>query len=128
MHDDRRLDWRTFLPVGMRGWLWRAAGFTAAEVERLLREDPPGPRARAVWSCLARPQDWLPDPDIARCPVHYHRHLTRILFWFARGDSIQGICLRLGGAETNWGVERALAAACGRIAACLDAAPQEYDL
>lgn len=122
------LTWRAFLPCGPQGWLWRTPGFTAAEVRRLLLDNPPGERAGAVRRCLAHPGDWLPAPDIARCPPRYHRHLTRILFWHAQGVPLAVISLRLSGVETSWGIDRTLDAACGSIAACLNRAPGDYGL
>lgn len=128
MSGNTRLNWRAYLPLGSRGWLWRTPGFTAAEVRQLLRGEPPGERAQAVRRCLARPGDWLPDPDIAHCPPRYHRQLTRLIFWYAQGVPLAVISLRLSGEETSWGVSRALEAACQSIADCLNHAPRDYGL
>jgi hypothetical protein len=129
MRNDRRPQWRALLPVGPHGWLWRRPGFTAAEVRHLLAAEPPGERGQAVRRCVARPQDWLPPaPDIVRCPLRYHPHLTRIVFWYARGESLRAISLRLGGTETSWGVEQAFDEACRRLAACLNRWPHAYGL
>ena len=121
------LDFRRLLPVGPRGWLVRTPGFTAREVRQLLRRGAVCERGRAVAHCLARPADWLPAaPHPVRCPQHYHQHLTRIVFWHARGDSPATIGLRLSGYETIWGVERALEEACRGIARCLNRDPRAY--
>ena len=95
MSDDTRLDWRACLPLGPRGWLWRTSGFSAAEVRRLLGEDPPGPRAQAIRRCVAHASDWFPPEDFVHCPWYYRRHLTRIVFWSTRGLSPEAISRRL---------------------------------
>jgi hypothetical protein len=123
----KSLDPRRLLPFGPTGWLIRTPGFTAREVQRLLREGAASERGRAVSRCVARSSDWLPaTPDVVRCPFHYQQRLTRIVYWYAQGESIEEIGRRLTAFHTSWGVERALDVACARIAACLNAYPGEY--
>lgn len=123
-HDPRRL-----LPIGPCGWLIRTPGFTAREVKQLLREGPASERGRAVSRCVAASSDWLPQvPDVVRCPFHYQQRLTRIVFWYAQGESIDEIGKRVTAFHTSWGVERSLSVACHRIAACLNNSPQQYGL
>jgi len=123
------IDPRRLLPVGPCGWLIRTPGFTAREVQRLLREGATSQRGRAVSRCVASSSDWLPlVPDVVKCPFHYQQRLTRIVFWYAQGESIEEIGKRLTAFHTSWGVERSLAVACHRIAACLNATPQQYGL
>ena len=119
---------RPFLPFGPQGWLWRTPGFTAAEVRHLLTAPPAGERAQAVRRCLARAGDWLPAPDHIRCPLRYHHHLTRIVFWYTQGVPPAVIAARLSARESGWEAERALDAACASIAACLNRAPESYGL
>lgn len=117
------------LPVGRHGWLVRTPGFTAREVRRLLREGAGSARGRAVSRCAAGAADWLPaGPDIVACPHHYWQHLPRILYWYCRGESADAIGRRVGAPWGAWGVERALATACRRIADCLNADPHRYGL
>ena len=86
-------------------------------------------RGRAVSRCVARSSDWLPDvPDVVNCPFHYQQRLTRIVFWYAQGESIEEIGERVTAFHTSWGVERALKIACRRIARCLNAAPEDYGI
>ena len=86
-------------------------------------------RGRAVSRCAARAADWLPEnPDVVRCPFYYRQHLPRIIFWYARGDSVETIGRRLSAFGTPWGVERALKTACRRMAACLNDDPAAYGL
>jgi hypothetical protein len=121
------LDPRRLLPLGRRGWLIRTPGFTPEEVCQLLREGGRTERGQAVLRCVARPGDWLPPPPAGpRLPPYYHEQLTRIVFWYARGDSPEAICRRLSGFGTPGGVRRALETACGRIAARLNRCPGEY--
>jgi hypothetical protein len=87
---------------------------------------------------VARPQDWQPPaPDIVRCPLRYHAQLPRIVFWYAQGEALPAIERRLGTrhARTNpahdapsWGLDRAFATACARIAAGLNRRPRDYGL
>lgn len=115
------------LPVGRHGWLIRTPGFTAPEVRALLRDGGHTERGRAVSRCLARPSDWLPaHPDILRCPPHYRERLPRILYWYARGESIEAIGRRVSAFGTPWAVERALDDACQRIADRLNRRPDDY--
>ncbi|CAA9546686.1 MAG: hypothetical protein AVDCRST_MAG88-464 [uncultured Thermomicrobiales bacterium] len=123
------LDPRRLLPIGRCGWLVRTPGFTAGEVRELLREGAGSERGRAVSRCAARAADWLPEnPDVVRCPFYYRQHLPRIIFWYARGDSVETIGRRLSAFGTPWGVERALKTACRRMAACLNDDPAAYGL
>jgi hypothetical protein len=131
-------------PIGrlapLRALPWAGPGFTAAEVRRLLPAPPGDPRAEAVRRCVARPQDWLPPrPDVVRCPPRYHERLTRIVFWYARGETLPAIERRLGGwharvdqavgpPSSGWGLGRAFGAACEGIAGCLNRRPQDYGL
>ena len=127
MSTTRSHDLRRLLPVGPRGWLVRTPGFTAREVRRLLREGATSERGRAVSRCVAAAADWLPPtPDVVHCPFHYQQRLTRIVFWYAHGDSVETIGRRVSAFGTTWGVERALQTACRRIAACLNARPELY--
>lgn len=120
---------RRLLPIGREGWLIRTPGFTVREVQALLREGAATERGRAVSRCVARSSDWLPDiPDVVRCPFHYQQHLTRIIFWYAQGESVEQIGVRVTAFHTAWGVERALNLACRRIANCLNNAPEQYGL
>lgn len=121
------LDPRRLLPIGRSGWLIRTPGFTASEVKQLLRDGAKSERGRAVSRCVARSSDWLPPvPDVVNCPFHYQQRLTRIVFWYAHGESIDEIGTRVTAFHTSWGVERALAVACRRIAFCLNSAPEQY--
>jgi hypothetical protein len=123
------LDPRRLLPIGRWGWLVRTPGFTAGEVKRLLREGAVTDRGRAVSRCVARSSDWLPqEPDVVRCPFHYVQWLTRIVYWYSQGESIEAIGERVTAFHTAWGVERALKVACRRIADCLNEHPHEYGL
>lgn len=127
MSSTRSLDLSKFLPVGRQGWLVRTPGFTAREVRRLLREGAANERGRAVSRCVARASDWLPPtPDVVRCPSHYQQNLTRIIFWYSQGESVEAIGRRVSAFGTPWGVERALETACQRIAACLNHTPGSY--
>ena len=127
MSSTRALDISRLLPVGRRGWLVRTPGFTAREVRDLLRAGATDERGRAVSRCVARVGDWLPEtPDLIRCPVYYRERLTRIVYWYARGDSVETISRRVNWFGTAWGVERALETACRRIAACLNRDPLLY--
>lgn len=117
------------LPIGPQGWLIRTAGFSAREVQTLLREGAHTERGRAVSRCVARSDEWMPRiPDVVHCPFHYQQRLTRIVFWYAQGESIEEIGVRMTAFHTTWGVERALQVACHRIAECLNAAPEQYGL
>ena len=123
------LDPRRLLPIGREGWLIRTPGFTAREVKHLLREGSSTERGRAVSRCVARSSDWLPmTPDVVNCPFHYQQRLTRIIFWYAQGESIEQIGERVTAFHTSWGVERALTLACRRIANCLNNAPDQYGM
>lgn len=125
----RPLDPRRLLPIGQHGWLIRTIGFSANEVQFLLREGSRSARGRAVSRCVARSDDWLPRiPDVVNCPFHYQQRLTRIVFWYAHGESIEEIGVRMTAFHTSWGVERALHVACHRIAECLNATPEQYGL
>ncbi len=127
MATTKSLDPRRLLPIGRTGWLIRTPGFTAREVRELLREGATSERGRAVSRCVARSSDWLPlVPDVVHCPFHYQQRLTRIVFWYAHGESVDEIGARVTAFRTPWGVERALAVACQRIAACLNASPAQY--
>ena len=123
------IDPRRLLPVGRWGWLVRTPGFTPQEVKYLLREGARTERGRAVSRCVASSSDWLPPtPDVVRCPFHYLEALTRIVFWYSQGESIETIGERVTAFHTAWGVERSLQVACRRIAACLNDRPSQYGL
>ena len=134
--DEQRLRWPITLLAPLRALPWAGPGFTAAEVRRLLTNTGRDPRAVAVRRCLARPQDWMPPaPDLIRCPLRYHERLPRIVYWYARGESLPAIERRFGGwharvAEAegtpSWGLVRAFGAACEGIAACLNRRPRDY--
>jgi hypothetical protein len=125
----KSLDPRRLLPIGRTGWLIRTPGFTGREVQRLLREGAQSERGRAVSRCVARSDDWLPQtPDVVSCPFHYQQRLTRIVFWYAQGESIEEIGHRVTAFHTSWGVERALRVACARMADCLNSTPKQYGL
>jgi hypothetical protein len=81
MPDGTRLLRRVFAPTGPR--VRRVpAHFTPEEVAWLLATADQGPRAQALWRCVARPADWLPPaPDPRRCPQRFYDHLPRIVFW-----------------------------------------------
>lgn len=120
---------RRFLPIGPRGWLVRAPGFTAREVRQLLREGGGSTRGRAVSRILARTSDWLPDePDIVAFPFHYWRQLPQILLAYSRGETVEAIGQRVSIFGTAWGVEHSIEMACRRIAACLNRDPASYGL
>ena len=127
MSSTRTIDLSRLLPVGRRGWLVRTPGFTAREVRDLLREGATGERGRAVSRCAARADDWLPEePDLIQCPTHYHDRLTRIVYWYARGDSLEEIAQRVSVFGAPWAIERVLETACRRIATCLNTQPELY--
>lgn len=114
---------------GWVAWLRGRPGFTAGEVRELLRDEGDEARAQAVRRCLARPGDWLnPPPDIFTLPWRYHRHLPRIAFWYARGETTPAIAARLGSVLSPWAAERCLAVACARIAVCINHDPTAYGL
>ena len=120
-------DPRRLLPFGRWGWLVRTPGFTSREVKYLLREGAKTERGRAVSRCVAQSSDWLPPiPDVVRCPFHYVQWLTRIVYWYSQGETIDMIGERVTAFHTAWGVERALKVACQRIAACLNDHPEQY--
>ena len=125
----KSIDPRRLLPIGRTGWLIRTPGFTGREVKRLLREGAHTERGRAVSRCVARSDDWLPQiPDVVRCPFHYQQRLTRIVFWYAQGESVDDIGQRVTAFHTSWGVERALNVACERIAGCINDMPNQYGM
>lgn len=125
----KSIDLRRLSPIGRWGWLIRTPGFTAREVRQLLREGGGSERGRAVSRCVASSSDWLPPtPDVVRCPFHYQQRLTRIIFWYGQGESLDEIGRRVTAFHTTWGVERALNIACHRIAACLNHRPRQYGL
>src|SRR5690348_108973 len=117
---------RKFLPLGPEGWLIRTPGYTTREVRELLRDRGRTERGRAVSRCVARPSDWLPAPDVERCPPHYHERLPRIVFWYAQGESVEAISARVCAFGTPWGVERSLNTACQHIADRLNQYPRDY--
>lgn len=120
-------NFRRLLPLGPQGWLIRTPGYTPHEVRLLLREGQNTPRGRAVSRCAARVSDWLPPlPDVERCPCHYRERLPRIVYWYARGESVEEISRRICAIGTPWGVERSLQVACRRIAQRLNDYPDEY--
>jgi hypothetical protein len=121
--------WRTTTPGAWLGRLLGGPGFTAAEVRDLLAAGNDSARARAVRQCLARPGDWLnPPPDTFTLPWRYQRHIPRVAFWYARGESLAAIETHLGGHLSAWAVERCIAVACARIAVCLNHDPAAYGL
>ena len=70
---------------------------------------------------------WLPQtPDVVRCPFHYVQWLTRIVYWYSQGESVDQIGERVTAFHTAWGVERSLKVACRRIADCLNEHPERY--
>lgn len=119
---------RRLLRLGPQGWPRRRPRFTAREVRQLLREGGASARGQAVSRCLARPTDWLPPAPGGGCDPLHQRYLTRIVFWYARGDTPRAICRRLRGDETTGGVEWLLEDACARIAGCLNRTPLAYGL
>jgi hypothetical protein len=120
-------DPRKLLPIGRWGWLIRTPGFTPHEVKCLLREGAKTDRGRAVSRCVASTSDWLPQtPDVVRCPFHYVQWLTRIVYWYSQGESVDQIGERVTAFHTAWGVERSLKVACRRIADCLNEHPERY--
>jgi hypothetical protein len=97
--------------------------YTAREVSFLLGPNAPGSteRRRAVLATASVPSAWL-DYLSQRDAVEVGRlagRLPTIVFLYASGASLEEILGRVGGWGT-WGVERALEAACGCIAACLN--------
>ncbi len=99
MHTKVRRFWRAILLANPYGWREEQCPFTWSEVRRLLRENPPGARAEVVRRCMARPTEWLPpEPHFVRCPLRYQLQLTRIVFWYAHGESV---------------IDRAIEEACG---------------
>lgn len=121
--------WRRTSPGVWIGRLLGGPGFTAAEVRELLAARSDSARSRAVHQCLARPGDWLnPPPDAFTLPWRYQRHVPRIAFWYARGESIPAIEAQLSGVVSTWAVERSIAVACARIAVCLNRDPATYGL
>lgn len=122
-------EWRAASPRAWIGRLFGGPGFTATEVRDLLATGDDGARARAARRCLARPGDWLnPPPDAFDFPWRYQRHLPRIAYWHARGESLAAIEAEFGGVMSAWAVERGLVIACARIAACLNRDPGAYGL
>lgn len=120
---------RRLLPAGGAGWLSRHPRFTGEEVRRLLTADTAEARARAVARCAARVDAWLPpEPHFSACPQHAWQHLPRIVFWYTCGESLATIAGRIGTLGPAWGVERALALACARMADCLNRDPLAYGL
>jgi hypothetical protein len=76
---------------------------------------------------MARANDWLPPlPDILEFPYRYHAQMARIVYWYARGETLETICERLGDRDGTWRGERALRTACACIARCLNQAPDIY--
>lgn len=120
---------RRFLPVGRDGRFLRSPGFTASEVRATLTVAPVGARGWAVARCAGDLHAWLPpEPHYIECPYRAWRHLPRIVFWHARGESIEAIGRLLGLPNGTWDVERALDHACARIADALNRHPAIYGL
>ena len=77
----------------------------------MLREGAKTERGRAVSRCVAQSTDWLPTvPDVVRCPFHYVQWLTRIVYWYSQGESIDMIIgeVKEGRVGINSGIRRDL--------------------
>lgn len=122
-------DQRQTKPSAWMARIFGSPGFTATEVQALLQSGGDNARAHAVRRCLARPGDWLnPPPDAFTLPWRYQPHMPRVAFWYARGEELSAIGPRLDQPMSHWAVERCLAVACARIAACLNSDPATYGL
>jgi hypothetical protein len=101
----------------------RSARYTGSDVRALLDPDAAesDERRRAVLAAAAVPSAWLDhlDDSEARELGRLAQRLPTIIFLHATGASSEEILRRVGGWGT-WGVERALDAAAGCIAARLN--------
>jgi hypothetical protein len=118
---------RFFQVIGGHDGYAHRARFNATEVRHLLRSRNGDARCEAALRCMASTHHWLPDlPEILEYPFRYHTQMARIVYWHARGDSLEMICERMGDSDSVWRGERALTAACGCIAKCLNRDPAMY--
>jgi hypothetical protein len=106
---------------------WRRAPdtYTADEVRERLRDlDADDPRTRAVRAAASETGRWMSRLDRRRAAdlgERMARRLPTIVFWYARGRTLDEIGADLTVFGCDWAAERAMRAAAACIAACLNA-------